>query len=121
MRTQHMSLLWVEVYNRALLRLRSLSLSALWSGTALDTTSFWSVQVVGWDPVFSVCLCACCNSRSISVWLLASHIDLLNRSLGGLALLLLWEVWSDPNVVEEVSDTDCAAEEEEVKENASSG
>lgn len=77
--------------------------------------------MVGWNPIFGICLCACCNSGSVGIWLLTSNIDLLDVSFGGLALLLLWEVWSDPDVVEEVADTDCACEKEEVEEDASSG
>lgn len=97
---------------------RFLSLSALWTGTTLDTASFRSVQVVGRNPIFGVCLCTGCNGGSVSIWLFTSYIDLLDGGLGGLAFLLLWEVWYDPNIVEEVANADGTGKKEEVEEDA---
>lgn len=98
-----------------------LALPALWSGSALNTAGFRSVQVMGRDPILGVCFCTARNSRSIRVWLLASSVNLLGRGLGRFALLLLWEVWRNPDVVEEITDSDCAAEKEQVEEDADFG
>lgn len=97
-----------------------LCLPALWPSTALDTASFWSLQVVARDPVFSVRLGSSRNSRAVGIWLLASDIDLLDGSSYALTpSLLLREVWDNPYVVEEVADTSSARKEEEVQEDAS--
>ena len=74
--------------------------------------------MVGRNPFLGVGLDASSSGRTVSVWLVASGIDLFNWSPGGLAPLLLWEVGSDPNVVEEVAYTENGSGEEEVQEDA---
>lgn len=93
-------------------------MSALWSGTTLDSASFRAAQVMGRDPVFSIGLGTGRDRRSISIRLLTSDIDLLDRSLCALTLLLLWEVRGNPDGVEEVANANGAGEEEEVEEDA---
>lgn len=94
-------------------------MSALGSGATLDTASFGSIQVVSGDPIFSVGLCAGCDGWTIVFWLLTSDVNLLDGGFDALALLLLWEVGGDPDVVEEVADANGAGEEEEVEEDTS--
>ena len=88
---------------------------------ALDSPSLWTLDVVSWNPFLVVCLRAGCHGWDVC----ASDWNTLISStlLGGAALraittsaTLLWEVWCDPDSVEEVNDADEAGKDEEVEE-----
>lgn len=89
---------------------------ALWSGaTALDTTGFWALEVVRRDPRFVIAFGASADGRALSINF--DGLGLLDRPLAlWLLLLELREIGNDPDVVEGVSNTNSAAEEEDVEE-----
>lgn len=95
-----------------------LALPALWSGTALNALGLRSLQVVAGNPFLGVSSSASGDSWTVGVGFLAANIDLFDTSGSArtLALLLLWEIRNDPDVVEEEANTTGAGKEEEVEE-----
>ncbi len=68
-----------------------------------------------WDPFLVILLGAGRDSGAFAVGDDRANINLLDRSL--LARLpLLWEIWYDPDVVEEIAHTDGTGKEEQVQE-----
>lgn len=83
--------------------------------TALDTTSFGALQVVGRDPGLVVALGTGRNGGTLVIDL--DRLGLLDRLLASWFLLLeLREVGNDPDVVEGIADTNGASEQEDVQE-----
>lgn len=98
-----------------------LALSRLWSSTTLDTSSLWSLEVRSWDPFVVDGLSTGRSGWAVSTVNVTTSIDFLRNggSFTKTTSLLLWEVWSNPDVVEEVTNRTGAAKEEEVQEDAS--
>jgi hypothetical protein len=99
--------LWIALFRLA---------TTLWSSAALETPSFGSLDVMTWDPFLVVLLGASRDSGTFVVRDDGANIDLLDWSLLAASLPLLWEIWDNPDVVEEVADTDGTSKEEQVQE-----
>jgi len=88
-------------------------------GSALDFFSIWSLHVMRWNPFFVVCLGSAGDCCSVCGADRASIVCLLSCLLGSISTSAFrGEVWSNPDVVEEVYNGTEKTEQEEVKEDS---
>lgn len=75
--------------------------------------------MVAWDPFFGICLCTSCSSGTISIWLFASNVDLLDWCSDTFATsFLLREIGDDPDAIEGIANTSDGCGENKVKKDA---